>query len=205
MRFWMLTVLIEKPHAVPRDCSYELLAPLEVWPLSWYFFWIRLWPYDRLAQDIFNFGNETQTEKKQRHVIRPCQWFENNSRFFFKYRINDHVFFGEQKIRVRFWPGKKWKKSNFLDSTKSVIEVGWGKSAMSISLRVSLLSTSALNDLNGQEDRITLAIGFRGSCDWWGKAKCREERPLKLMFVLKKNRIFYWNAIPQKISLVDVR
>ena len=69
---------------------------------------------------------------------------------------------------------------------------------MSISLRVSLLSTSASNYLNGQEDKLTLAIGFRGSCDGWGKAKCREERPLKLMFVLKKNGFSIEMQFPKK-------
>ena len=54
LRCWILMVLIEKPHAVPRVCSYELLAPVEVCPLiplnfDLIFFWIRLWPYDRLG------------------------------------------------------------------------------------------------------------------------------------------------------------
>ena len=64
---------------------------------------------------------------------------------------------------------------------------------MSISLRVSLLSTSASNHLNGQESTKShrpVVCGFRGSGDLWGKAKCREECPLKLMFVMK-NRILY--------------
>ena len=175
----MLMLLIEKPHAVPRDCSYELLAPVEACPLTWYFLnQIALkWPYDRLAQDIF--GNETQSWEKRRHVIRPCQWFENDSRFFFKYRINDHVFFGEQKILVRFWTRKNVQ---FLDSTRSVVEVGWGKRAMSISLRVSLLSTSASNDLNGPKKNHTSHWFFVGKNVHWSWC----------LFLKKKKRIVYW-------------
>ena len=46
---------------------------------------------------------------------------------------------------------------------------------------------------------ITLAIGFRGSCDWWGKAKCREERPLKLILVLKKQYFLFKCNSPKNI------
>ena len=45
---------------------------------------------------------------------------------------------------------------------------------------------------------ITLAIGFRGSCDWWGKAKCREETSIEVDISFEKTVLSIQMQFPKK-------